>query len=70
MMFCDVLSLSVTIIMLELNTIVHMNMRINLTFQEILNPYCQARVLVLVILLDYSLRLVSIPVSKGPELKL
>ena len=39
MMFCDVLSLSVTIIMLELNTIVHMNMRSNLTFQEILNPY-------------------------------
>ena len=32
--------------------------------------YCQARVLVLVIVLDYSLRLVSIPVSKGPELKL
>ena len=31
---------------------------------------CQARVLVLVIVLDYSLRLVSIPVSKGPELKL
>ena len=31
---------------------------------------CQARFLVLVIVLDYSLRLVSIPVSKGPELKL
>ena len=28
---------------------------------------CQARVLVLVIVLDYSLRLVSIPVSKDPE---
>ena len=31
---------------------------------------CQARFLVLVIVLDYSLRLVSIPASKGPERKL
>ena len=43
---------------------------LDLTEKKLLVYNCQARVLVLVILLDYSLRLVSIPVSKGPELKL
>ena len=41
----------------------------NLRISDI-KSICQARVLVLVIVLDSSLRLVSIPVSKGPELKL